>query len=73
MEIPLTSTGLHIKYALDTGGTGHECRQNPTGVHDGVKRVMRGMLPDSVDKLIRFCKKPKLESLDYTYDDVEIW
>ena len=29
--------------------------------------------PDSEDELIRFCNKPKLEPLNYTYDDVEIW
>jgi hypothetical protein len=40
---------------------------------DDCKLLIFANSPDSEDEVIRFCNIPKLESLDYTYDDVEIW
>jgi hypothetical protein len=40
---------------------------------DDCKLLIFANSPDSEDGLIRFCNNPKLEPLNYTYDDVEYW
>ena len=40
---------------------------------DDCKLLIFANGPHSEDGLIRFCNKPKLGSLDYTYDEVENW